>query len=186
MIFALWLLSGVSLALVLILHRRVSQLNERLDAAERAIGDQREIPEEPPALEGRRVLEGLRIGLAIAQDHVYPAFANLLKEQLLKQDVADVLFLPSSCTTDEWRASGKADLLIAGAITCNGYVEVYYQADLTCYSTTETVCTLIERPPGGDRPENLAMEVVTKLSDTLDKVLKRDERRRAIGELHGL
>ncbi len=79
-----------------------------------------------------------------------------------------------------------ADLLVAGILKCNGYAEVYYEAEITCYSRHEAVCTLIERPPGGDRPGNLAIEVVATLNAKLDALFRRSERARAISELRGL
>jgi len=81
------------------------------------------------------------------------------------------------------REESRVDIFISGTLTCNGYAEVYYQAEFTCFASGEAICTIIERPPGGDRPENLAMELVTKLSSKLDEFVRRNERRRAIDEL---
>lgn len=135
--------------------------------------------------EAAKPLEGLRIALAVKQDHPHPVFANLLKEHLLRQDVSDVSFTSVSDFA-AWKESDlRADILIAGSLTCNGYAEVYYQAEFSCYTANEPICTVIERPPGGDRPENLAMELVTKMGLKLDELLTRNERRRAIGELRG-
>lgn len=184
MIAVIAIVAGAALGLAIALYRQLAILTARLDTAEHALNSlrQREA-DDPPALEAPKVLEGLRIALQVTQDHAHPVFANLLKDLLLKQDVAEVTFQTQS--VDDWRTTKTADILISGSLTCNGYAEVYYQAEFTCYSASETICTLIERPPGGDRPENLALELTTELGDSLAKAIQRDERRRAIGELRG-
>jgi hypothetical protein len=156
-----------SLGLSLVLARRVLQLEARLQVP---------LPSSAPVLEeSPSKLEGLRIAVAITQDHEHPVFANLLKEELLRRDVAEVMF----------GDRGDFDLLITGSLVCNGYAEVYYQADLTCRNAHEPICTLVERPPHGDRPSNLALELATKIERELDKLLSRNERRLAIRELSG-
>lgn len=123
-------------------------------------------------------MEGLRIALKIRQDHPHPIFANLLREQLLKEDVAEAVLLAES----EDRPVA-ADIFITGELTCNGYAEVYYRAELTAYAANEAICTLSEKPPDGARPTNLAIELVAMLNAKLSELISRSERRRALREL---
>ena len=172
----------ISLAISVVLAGRVLQLERRLQSnphsALLAVA-------EPPA----RPLQGLRVVLAITQDHAHPVFANLLKEQLLSEDVTDIILLTPAETAglrSDWkqRADGP-DLLIAGDIVCNGYAEIYYTADLTCSTADQAICNLTEKPPHGDRPSNLAIDLVARLKTELEKLVSRDERRQAIRELQG-
>jgi hypothetical protein len=170
---------GVSVALVV----RVVQLSQALQESQHGIEESRVRPapilDEPPA----RPLEGLRIGLAVTQDHPGAPFIALLKDQLFAEDVTDIETL-SKDEAAKWKAREKPlDLLIAGTVVCNGYAEIYYQADLSCSSARQAICNLIEKPPHGDRPINLAMELVSRLKSELEKVVNRDERRQAIREL---
>jgi|GEM_PF-1950331 len=153
------------------LFSRIRVLEQRLAAIERAPS-----PPSLPVIPDRvSPLQGLRIALAITQDHPQPIFANLLKEQLLKEDVLEVTFLPS--------ASPETDIFITGDLTCNAYAEVYFRATLTAYAGSEPIYTLTESPPGGDRPGNLAIELISRLSAELEKRLARSERRQALREL---
>lgn len=165
-----------SLALSLALAAKVQRLEARLRIAEQSPAPAPSLPEPVP----ERPLEGLRVALVVEQDHSHPVFANLLKEQLLTEDVDSVVLLPANATPD-WSAS---DILISGKLTCNGYAEIFYETDLTCFSPVEPICSLIERPPHGDRPINLAVELVAKLKVELAKLESRNERRRALRELH--
>jgi hypothetical protein len=175
-----------SLVVSLVLEGRMRALDRRLTSAERsmALG--------PPGLslpepERQRPLEGLRIALGITQDHTHPVFANLLKERLLLEDVAEVTVLTpdeASNLQGDWNPDGP-DLLILGNLVCNGYAEIYYQADLTCHSPHHEVCTIAEKPAHGDRPANLSIELVERLKTELTKLVSRNERRRAIRELRG-
>jgi hypothetical protein len=81
--------------------------------------------------------------------------------------------------------SDAPDILVTGDLVCNGYAEIYYQAELACLSPHQEICRLTEKPAHGDRPANLAIEAVSKLESELDKLVSRHERRRAIRELHG-
>jgi hypothetical protein len=166
--FSALLVAVASMLITLIAVNRVRQLERQLAEAKRPLPQT-----SVETLETPSSLVGLRIALDVTQDHPHPLFANLLKEQLLRQDVADVTFDLNS----------EADIFITGAITCNGYAEVYYQAEFTCSTLTEPICTLSERPPGGDRPANLAIELVAKLNAQLTTLITRQERRRAIREL---
>jgi hypothetical protein len=67
---------------------------------------------------------------------------------------------------------------------CNGYAEIYYQADFSCSNAQHAICNLIEKPPHGDRPANLAMELVARIKTELEKRISRDERREAVRELN--
>ncbi len=178
----------LSLILSLALALRCQQLGFRLRDVERALQGMGVKTLAPPAF-GEHVvpnaLEGLRVALAIKQDHEHPVFATLLKDLLLKEDVADVALLSPSEAAQlraEWKGQ---DVLIEGEITCNGYAEVYYKADFTCDTADKPICTLIEKPPHGDRPGNLAIELIARLKSELSKVVDRDERRSAIRELRG-
>lgn len=130
-------------------------------------------------------LEGLRIAISVKQDHEHPIFANLLKDQLLKEDVGEVTFLTFDEKGDWKQMESVANILVSGDITCNGYAEVYYAADLRCDTRDQAICTLIEKPPHGDRQGNLAIELVARLKTELEKHTTRDERRKAIQELRG-
>lgn len=151
-----------------------------------AISRPLDLPPEPPSLPEVRQspLEGLRIALAITQDHAHPIFANLLKEHLLTEDVTEIAMLsPSEMAALKQDWNDGPDILISGDIVCNGYAEIYYQADLVCSTPHQAICTLIERPPHGDRPSNLCLELVKRLSVELEKLMTRNERRLAIREL---
>ena len=129
-------------------------------------------PQPVPLLEEPSPLEGLRIALAVTQDHPHPIFEEMLKEQLLGEDVSEVRSLSSPEATTlpaGWPSSAEGpDILIQGALTCNGYAEVYYEADFTCSTSSQAICRLIAR-----------------LKGELTKQTNRDERRLAIRELKG-
>lgn len=163
---------GVALLIAAHAQSRLAALEQRLAAIER--GELAPAAPLPSALARVAPLQGLRVALDITQDHPHPIFANLLREELLKADVLEVTSLPE--TQD-------ADLLITGTLTCNGYAEVYFQANLTAYAGTDPVCTIAEAPPGGDRPANLAIELVSRLGIELEKRIARSERRQALREL---
>jgi len=177
LIFVFVFCSGVvALAVSAGLYWRLLAVINRVDRLERSLAESKERTLEVlPVSQGPKPLYGLRIALDIKQDHSYPVFAEMLKELLLKEDVAEVMI--GSMLSDE------ADIRIAGSLTCNGYADVYYQADLSCRTRSEAICTVMEKPSGGDRPENLALELVTTLSKRLDVLVRRDERRKAINEL---
>jgi hypothetical protein len=162
---------GVSLMLAL----RIKTLEDRLSVPKPILDSP---PLQLPEPAAPKPLEGLRIAVNIRQDHPNPIFANLVKEQLLLEDVAEVSFL----ATPDWQDS--ADILVRGNLLCNGYAEIYYQADIECLSPSEAICTLTEKPAHGDRPTNLAIELVSRLKFELEKLVSRNERRRAIRELH--
>ncbi|HWD37787.1 MAG TPA: hypothetical protein VG944_02985 [Fimbriimonas sp.] len=164
-------IAAISLAISMFLALRLSEMRDRLAIAEQKIRtltpQQPQLPPPPPP----SLLEGLRVRLQVTQDHPHPVFFELLSEELLKEGVTEVTEAPD------------AELTIAGEVTCNGYAEVYYSAEFTCSTLTNIICTLIERPPHGDRPANLAIELVAKIKRELEKQMDRSERSRAIREL---
>ncbi|HVT11416.1 MAG TPA: hypothetical protein VHE55_04050 [Fimbriimonadaceae bacterium] len=168
-------LALASLALSAALAARVRRLEEQLRSVDRPAPTPAALPDPVPD----RPLEGLRIALAISQDQPHAAFANLLKEHFLAEDAGEVTLLPAD-STPGW---ANCDILVAGNVVCNGYAEIYYEADLTCHGPSGAICTVVERPPHGDRPVNLAAELVVKLKGELQKLERRDERRRALREL---
>jgi hypothetical protein len=155
----------ISIGLIAALARRVSELERQLHLA---------LTEPPAALqlpepETQKPLEGLRVRIVVEQDHPQPVFAGLLKEQFEAED-AEI--------TDD-----APDLTIQGQIVCNGYSDIYYSADLRCTSGDRTILTFSQKPPHGDRPQNLAIEIVAGLKSELKKLVERSERQRALREL---
>jgi len=136
----------------------------RLRAIEDALKRPVPMPTTVPALP-EKPLEGLRIVLDIEQDHPHPVFVTLLKETLLREDAEIV--------------EGVGDLTITGQIVGNGYADVYYTAELACQTPDGPLFTLLERPPHGDRPGNLALELITRLK----REVSGNERRAALREL---
>lgn len=131
-------------------------------------------------------LAGMRIAVSIEQDHPHAPFFAILREQLFAEDVADVQVIEA----DKAAAMGSGwkdapDLLVFGHVVCNGYSDVYYEAELMSYERQGALCTLIEKPPHGDRPSNLALKLVTRMKRELEKETGRKERRQAIQELGG-
>ena len=58
-------------------------------------------------------------------------------------------------------------------------------AELACRTPKETLFTLIDRPAHGDRPGNLAIELVTRIKVEYEKSASRNDRRTALRELNG-
>ncbi len=149
---------GVSVALAL-----------RLRVVERSL-QRPPTPTVPTLVSPSKPLEALRIALAIEQDHPHPVFTNLVKEALLREEAEPV-------------EGADYDLLISGKLVGNGYADVYYTAELACQTPNGPLFTLFERPAHGDRPGNLAIELVNRLKLEVDKSVTRNERRAAIREL---
>ncbi len=165
--FALFL-ALASLAASLALAGRLRVLNERLAMLE---GEPKRVPlerrkEEPWGRGFANPLAGLRVSLTIQQDHPHPVFASLLKETLLKEEAI----------VDD----NHPDLWIEGEIVGNGYADVYFRAEIAVSTGRESILTVSDKPPHGDRPANLAADIVRKLRDELDK----REHRLAVRELH--
>ena len=175
LLFLVGLIALAALGLSAALAMRLQQFEARLVKAERGLGAP-SLPELPDLIPERH-LQGLHISLAIKQDHAHPVVANLLKEALLREDVADVIL-------GEVADGIVPDLIIEGEVTCNGYAEIYYSANLVCRTAGRVLRTVSEKPAHGDRPSNLVIEVVARLKDEMDKVVTRDERRRALRELN--
>jgi hypothetical protein len=172
-------LALVSLMISGALGFRVLQLERRLQESR-----PKPLPEVAEPLP--RPLQGLRIALAITQDHPHPVFVDLLKEQLFSEDVTEISVLsPVEATVLRADWKNGPDILVTGEIVSNGYAEIYYTADFVCMTAAQPVCTLIEKPPHGDRPSNLAIDLVARLKGELEKLVGRDDRRRAIRELQG-
>jgi hypothetical protein len=154
-----------------------SRLSSRIRALESIV--RQRVPSVLDKAEGSFALAGMRIRLSVRQDHARPLFANSLREALLREDVQDVLIVgdPSA------HGAAKGEWLISGTITCNGYSDVYFNADLTCTLGEETVCSWSHRPPQGDRPENLVLEIVSTLTSKLADRARKNERRKALSEL---
>ena len=177
-------MAGLSLVVSLMVFAKVASLSNR----PLAIHASAALEPIPSALEEAlpSVLQGSKVGLSITQDHPHPVFVDCLKEALFKRDAADVILLGALDAAD-WKAGPEApDLLIQGSVVCNGYANVYYEADLTCSDREKAICRLIEKPPHGDRPSNLALELVSKIESEVKKLVRRGERGRAVRELNEL
>ena len=127
-------------------------------------------PASPTLAPPPKPLEGLRIALAIEQDHPHAVFTTLVKEALLREEAEPV-------------DGTDYDLLISGSLVGNGYADVYYTAELACRTAEGPLFTLLERPPHGDRPGNLALELVNRLKLEVEKSVTRSERQSALREL---
>ena len=175
-------LALIALTLCAGLAVRLMRLESQLKSLE---GPSRQALVEPPS----RPLQGLRVAVGVTQDYAQPVFANLLRECLFGEDVTEVQLLGTAEVASlhqSWREQGSGpDILIAGEVVCNGYSEIYYTAEFTCSTADQVICTLTEKPPHGDRPINLASDLVARLKTELEKLVSRDDRRRAIRELQG-
>lgn len=153
------LLVLIAVVLAVLVGTRFRRMEERL----------RTLEARPlPVLESERVTEpnplhGLRLDLHIAQDHPHIPFVALLRDALLR----------------EGAILEEGGLSINGIVVCNGYADVYYRADLTVQEGGEPLFALAERPPHGDRPGNLALELVNRLKAEL----RKRERQNALREL---
>jgi hypothetical protein len=154
------IVASVAVARVQRLERRLAAPKAELPAA---VAPQLPLP---------TPLAGLRIAIDVSQDNPHPIVANLLRDQLLGEDAEIV-------------DREEADIVISGSVVCNGYAEIYYQAELTCRTQLETICAVSQKPPHGDRPANLAIELIAKLKSELESLVSRSERRRALRELRG-
>lgn len=125
-------------------------------------------------------LAGRGIWVDIQQDHPLPIVADRLAAQLSLRDAEVRTGISSEDVT------GPSDGRIVGEILCNGYADVYYQAQISVWIGDELLMTLRSRPEGGDRPDNLAMELVAEIEEKLTTSERRTERQRALQELHRL
>lgn len=126
-------------------------------------------PESRPQLAQFRPLEGMRVALVFDQDHPHRPFETLLREALFREDALVV-------------ESGET-LRLEGRIVSNGYADVYFDAEIKAFANGVPALTLIERPPHGDRPGNLVLELIDRLNAELTKRQARDERQSALREL---
>ena len=160
-------LALTSLGISVVLASRLRDLSDRVRSIEsRPPPPQAALPKPPSPL------DGLRVAIALTQDHPHPVFATLLKERLLGEGAEIV-------------PEAEADVLVRGAVVCNGYADVYFTADLAAQTPGAPLFTLVEKPPHGDRQGNLALELVTRLKAEWEKRSTRDERRAALRELGG-
>lgn len=133
-----------------------------------------------PSLPAEKPLQGLHVAICIAQDHPHPLFADLLSDLLAAEDVAEVARVEQA-PDHPW--DGGPDLAIVGSVQCNSYADVYFTADFTCLAPDQPICTLTQKPAHGDRPSNLAIELVSLLKNEWQRSRSRGERQRAIREL---
>ena len=155
------LLAFLSLAVALALAARVATLSCRVRALETG-SDRRASPASLPA---NGHLHGLRIEFSIHQDHPLNPFEATLAGALAERGAV--------------RVDADGDVRLAGTIKGNGYADVYFDADLAAEAGGRTLLRMRERPPHGDRPENLARELVARLEEEL----ARGERQGALREL---
>jgi hypothetical protein len=163
----------ISLILSALITARLIFVERRLSAAElrlRALGHESDRPRELP--EPSSPLMGLRVQLAVVQDHPQAILAELIRQAMLREDVADVGY-----------DLEQYDLKIEGRIVCNGYADVYYDANLACSTERAVLFTLVDKPATGDRPSNLAIQLVDRLKRELPARTSREERQQAIREL---
>ena len=137
-----------------------------MEARERSLDSR-----DAPSLAAPSKLAGLTFRLTISQDHPYPIFARLLKDELEKANAAVV------------ELHADSDIQVEGSIHCNGYSDIYFQAELTASNAEGPFSVIIEKPPHGDRPENLAREIVSRIESDWSKQEDRRERGSAIREL---
>ena len=149
------------------LAARLRALARRLETVERRAPGPSALRAEGKPLSEPRPLHGLRVAVAVAQDHPHPIFANLLKEALAEEEALLV--------------EREADFAIQARLVGNGYADVYYEAEVSALGGKTPLFAFTERPPHGDRPENLAREVVARLREEA----RKRERRAALRELHG-
>ncbi|MCC7230883.1 MAG: hypothetical protein IT203_10860 [Fimbriimonadaceae bacterium] len=185
------LIALLALGVTVAIAMRLQQTEQRLKALLTTLESERTLQASAlaPAMEQTRPLEGLRIALCITQDHPHPVFATLLREHLYSEDAREVVLL-SATEVEQLNATwaltpDSPDILISGEVTCNGYAEVYYHAEITCSANSQSICKVIEKPPHGDRPVNLATGLVSRLKAELEKAVCQNDRRRALQELQG-
>ena len=100
-------------------------------------------------------LGGLRIAIAISQDHTIPTLTLLLKDELSACDAEVTLLDPALVDqlVNNWgseQAVDQPDVLIFGSITCNGYSEFYYKAMLSYLTPYGMLNPTSEQPSQGN------------------------------------
>ena len=139
-----------------------------------------------PAILEPNPLEGLRVGIAVRQDHEHPTFVNILTEKLRGQDVLVRLMTEDEAASlaKDWDSmQDPPDVLIHGRLTCNGYTDVFYDSGFDCSGRQGLLTTIIEKPAQGGRQFTLADNIVERLRLELLENRTREERQRALGEL---
>jgi len=174
-------------AAVLRLHKRSQQLQKALITLQQEVASQRAaFPE--AGIAPYSPLSGLRIALAIEQDHTIPTISLLLKDALSSCDAEVILLDPerSEVVANNWGqvdSHDQPDILIWGSVTCNGYSEFYYRARLNYLTPYGTLNPTSEQPAQGNPQSSLVVTVVSKLKKELGSSQQRHERSRAIQEL---
>lgn len=148
------------------LRAQLNQLDARMD----------ELPPPIPApLFLSPVLESKRVAISITQDHEQPTFAELLKRLLVQEDAAPEIV--AGATGENF------DLIIRGAIICNGYSDLYYEASLDVLESGEKIVSIVERPVQAGRQINLATTLISRAKQEIESKALRKERQRALKEI---
>lgn len=169
------------------LRSRSQQLQQALITVQNQLDSQR-IHAVGNDLDPYSTLSGLRIALAIEQDHTLPTLTLMLKDALGACD-AEVSLLDTRQALLLSEAWGHAempdppDLLIWGSVTCNGYSEVYYKAMLNYLTPYGLLNPTSEQPSHGNPQSSLVVTIVSKLKRELVVAQRRQERGRALSEL---
>jgi hypothetical protein len=145
------------------------------------------LPQPFPALLEPNPLEGLRVGICVRQDHEHPTFVAILTEKLRSLDALIRLMTEdeAAALAKDWESiQDSPDVLIHGRLTCNGYSDVFYDSGFECTGRQGRLTTIIEKPAQGGRQFNLADNIIERLRLELTQSRTRDERQRALGELH--
>lgn len=159
----IFLVAATLFSIVISLHlaTRVADLHARLSAFEMK---SKAIKVEAVAVGRPFDFKGRKVALVIEQDHPTPIFENILKDQLLREGASVVKSLQVSPGT-----RSIYDLVISGRIGCDGFADVYYESDLVCSAGADTVCVLVDRPLHGERPLNLAKQLIERVKEDWNK-----------------
>jgi hypothetical protein len=135
-------------------------------------------------------LEGKRVGLCIEQDHRLPVIARLIGDRIEAEDGEVATLSPKDVehyeTATRWEPGRDAPhVVVKGKVRCNGYKDLYYEADLTFLFAYGVVESILESPPNGARQTNLAIAALKVIKQTMDTEERRTERRTALKELGG-
>lgn len=179
------LLYGVLWRLYAVQHK---QLQEALAKVEALMAQVAMLPRSEAIL-AIPPLEPIRVAIAIEQDHKLPILSNLIKERLEADDgmvtVIDADQASTYADLGKWSTeSGEPHVVVAGNVKCNGYSDVFYEADLTFLYARGIVDSILENPPNGGRQVNLANKVVSRLKRTYEESSRKAERNQALHELN--
>jgi hypothetical protein len=104
------------------------------------------------------VLEGVRVGIQIDQDHERPVFARILRDRLTELNA-----MPRLISLTEEVEVATTDVLLRGRIRCNGFEEMFFEAKIECLTPSGTLFKVSEKPSKADRQANLANAVVLRV-----------------------